>query len=69
MRIRKKRSVAVAIVAASLALALLIYVENFVVPVNWIQTHETIHSLIVLTCLQPVLVWFEWLSQEQKPSN
>jgi hypothetical protein len=69
MRIRKKRSVAVAIVAASLALALLIYVENFVVAVNWIQTHETIHSLIVLTCLQPVLVWFEWLSQEQKPSN
>lgn len=69
MRIRKKRSVAVAIVVASLALALLIFLENFVVPVDWIQTHETIHALIVLTCLQPVLVWFDWLAQEQKPSN
>lgn len=47
MRNRKKRSVVVAIVVASLALVLLICPEVFVVPVDWIQTHELIRALIV----------------------
>jgi hypothetical protein len=71
MRDPKKYTVPV-LAAIFLALVLLICLETFVVPVDWIGTHHAIHSLIVLTCLQPILLWEErqWQDErERKCSN
>ncbi len=71
MRDPKKYTVPV-LATTLLALVLLICLETFVVPVDWIGTHRAIHSLIVLTCLQPLLLWRErpWQDErERKRSN
>ncbi len=71
MRDPKKYTVAV-LATILLALVLLICLEALVVPVDWIGTHRALHALIVLTCLQPLLLWRErqWQNErERKRSN
>jgi hypothetical protein len=65
MRDPKKHTPAV-LATILLALLLLIYLENFVVPADWTRTHDTIHALIVLTCLQPLLLWRQRQWQEER---
>ena len=64
MRDPKKHTVAV-LATILIALLLLIGLEIFV-PVDWIRTHQIIHSLIFLTCLQPLLLWRERQWQEER---
>ena len=64
MRDPKKYTVPV-LAAIFLALVLLICLETFV-PVDWIGTHHAIHSFIVLTCLQPILLFEERQWQDER---
>jgi hypothetical protein len=65
MRDPKKHTVAV-LATILLALLILICLEKFVVPVDWTRTHDAIHALIVLTCLQPLLLWRQRQWQEER---
>jgi hypothetical protein len=56
MKDPEKHTVAV-LATILIALLLLICLEIFVVPVDWIRTHQAIHSLLFLTCPQPLLLW------------
>ena len=48
-----------------LALLILIGLEKFV-PIDWTRTHDAIHALILLTCLQPLLLWEQRQWQEER---